>query len=112
MLLVIRAKSAAVLNHSQRALCVSHAAVQQCLERWAAMPDEQRAVVIQFGWQYYDMDAWHQRQHGHFPAHLREQAVAVVLAIDGVVPRERGRVASMLTGAIDTRKREREFVLY
>ena len=57
-----------------------HVAVQECLENWATMPAEQREVVTQFGWAYYEMEAWRERQHGRFPSHLQRQAVALVLA--------------------------------
>ena len=83
----------------------------QCLEEWAVMCTEQRAVVTTFDWGYYEMQPWRESRHQAFPAHIRSQTVAVVMAIRDLLPEAPSRVASLLTRALDAKKRARQFKL-
>ena len=95
----------------QIAMNEGHTNVQLCLQDWLCMSAAHQDVVATYGWEYYDLERWRQGLHQQFPAHLSSQTVATTMAIDHLLPRENGRVASLLTGAIDAHKRHVTFEL-
>ena len=77
---------------------------RDCLQRWLQMSEEQRGVIIAYGWDYFEMPTWRPSIHYRFPAHLRAQvyAVAVSLADMHIAP-----VLELIAKAIDSLKRKR-----
>ena len=52
-----------------------------CLQGWLQMREEQRSVIIAYGWDYFEMPTWRLRNHAEFPAHLWAQVHAVAVSL-------------------------------
>ena len=82
------------------------AAVVEMLDAWRALTAVQRRVIVQHGRPYFEMLAWEEGRHREYPAHLRGQAVTLVLCSqlgsEGF-PFMPGHVLSVLVGAVDAR---------
>ena len=51
----------------------NHHGACDCLQGWLQMSQEQHAVIMTYGWDYFEMPTWHTSIHSRFPAHLQAQ---------------------------------------
>lgn len=72
--------------------------------RWDKMSEEERFVIHEYGWCYYDLPRWTLHGHDEFPAHLRRKAFAVVVCMPALAP-----VYTLVVQAIDAIKRALQF---
>ena len=75
------------------------------------MTAAQRGVVVEHGWEYFRMPAWQQAHHHEYPEHLRSQVTATAVSVQQHLPEGSGMVMSLISKALDARKRSMVFEL-
>merc|ERR1712188_284355 len=54
-----------------------------CIQGWLQMSEEQRGVIIAYGWDYFEMPTWRTGIHANFPEPLRAQVCALAVSCNG-----------------------------
>jgi len=80
-----------------------------CLKNWEGMSPQERTVVTTFDWEYFEQPPWHLSRHSEYPMHLRCATVAVVMAINQMLPSETSQIVALFIGAMDAHIRHRHF---
>ena len=84
-----------------------HHGTRDCLQGWLKMSQEQRSVIITYGWDYFELPTWQLRIHSRFPAQLRAQVYAVAVSCSGLGP-----VFHLIVKGIDARNRKRTLEIH
>lgn len=75
----------------------------------AAQSTSRQGPTVHALMQYFQLPRWQQKEHRQFPADLRRQTAAAVIALDHYVSRESAVIMSQVTEAMDAHARNRTF---